>query len=228
MRHDYRINVKDGYDEEALEQLVPAEAPSPRSAAREREVATGPTTAVGVFEDRRHARIAVDELVRNGFSLEQIGFVMPEERPLVDPPHVDHPSRTPEGAAAGAAAGGTLGGLVGAALATAFIPGVGPVLAGGVLAAGVAGAAFGLAGGGLLGALLGMSVPEEDARVYEEAFHSGRTIVTVHAGDRHDEAVAILRRAESAPEQEIHAHPGRHHVVDDGTVTPGTGSVFVD
>jgi hypothetical protein len=194
----------------------------------ENEIADGPTTAVGVFEDRRHAHIAVDALVRNGFSLEQIGFVMPEERSLVDPPHLDHPSRTGEGAAAGAAAGGTLGGLVGAALATAFIPGIGPVLAGGMLAGGVAGAALGLAGGGMLGALLGLSVPEEEARVYEQAFHSGRTIVAVQAGERYAEAVAILRRAEEAPEQEIHTHPGRTHVLGDGDMQPGTGSVFTE
>jgi hypothetical protein len=186
------------------------------------------TTAVGVFEDRRHARIAVDELCRNGFSVEQIGFVMPEETPLVEAPHLEHPSRTPEGAAAGAAAGGTLGGLLGAALATAFIPGIGPVLAGGVLAGGVAGATLGLAGGGLLGALLGMSVKEEEARVYEQAFHSGRTIVTVQAGERYDEAVAILRRAAAAPEQEIHTHPGRVHELGDDDIQPGSGRVFID
>jgi hypothetical protein len=211
-----------------MPQLVPANAPSPSPGEAEGESADGPTTAVGVFADRRHARIAVDELCRNGFSLEQIGFVMPEEKSVVDPPHLDHPSRTGEGAAAGAAAGGTLGGLVGAALATAFIPGIGPVLAGGMLAGGVAGAAMGLAGGGVLGALLGMSVPEEEARVYEDAFHSGRTIVTVRAGRRYDEAVAILRRAAEAPEQEIHAHPGRAHVLNDGDIAPGSGRVFTE
>jgi hypothetical protein len=192
------------------------------------ETTTGPTTAVGVFEDRRRARLAVDELCRNGFSLEQIGFMMPEERPLVDPPHLEHPSRTGEGAAAGAAAGGTLGGLMGAALATAFIPGIGPVLVGGMLAGGVAGAALGLAGGGVLGALLGMSVPDEKARVYEQAFHSGRTIVTVRADGRYDEAAAILHRAEEAPEQEIHTHPDQRHVLGDDDIQPGSGRVFID
>jgi hypothetical protein len=212
MSQDYRVIEKDG----------------PYEAERQAEAANGKTTAVGVYEDRRHAHIAVDELCRSGFSLDQIGFVMPEERPLVDPPHLDHPSRTGEGAAAGAAAGGTLGSLVGAALATVVLPGIGPIVAGGLMAGGIAGAALGMAGGGVLGALLGMSVPEEEAHVYEQAFHSGRTIVTVQAGPRYDEAVAILRRAAEAPDEEISTHPHRLHVPSDTDGSSGTGRVFVD
>jgi hypothetical protein len=205
------------FDEEALAIVLGTAASRP----------AGERTAVGVFEDRRHARLAVDELCRNGFALAQIGFATPEERPVVDPPHVDHHTRAGEGAAAGAAAGGTLGGVVGIALATAILPGIGPVLAGGLLAGGVAGAVAGLASGSLLGALLGMSVPEEEARVYEQAFHSGQTVVTVQAGERYDEAMAILRHASAAPEQEIHIHPGRVHPSSDSDVSPGSGSVFV-
>src|SRR5689334_10711578 len=92
------------------------------------------STVVGVFEDRRHAKLAVDEFCRKGFSMEQIGFVMPDGRPVVDPPKLEHTTKGEEGAAAGAAAGGTIGGLVGAALATSIIPGIGPVIAGGLLA----------------------------------------------------------------------------------------------
>src|SRR5213593_3778917 len=93
-----------------------------------------PATAVGVFEDRRHARIAVDELIQAGFSLDQIGFVMPGHAPVAEAHDLDPGTKAAEGAAVGAVAGGTLGGLVGVALATAIVPGVGPVLAGGLLA----------------------------------------------------------------------------------------------
>src|SRR4051794_36260301 len=137
------------------------------------------TTAVGVFEDRRHAHLAVDELCRNGFSLEQIGFVIPEGRELGDPPKLDHRTRAGERARAGAAAGGAIGGLVGAALATAVIPGVGPFIAGGLL---VGAAIAGVAGGGLVGSLVGLSIPEEEAKGFEKEFHEGRTLVTVKAG----------------------------------------------
>src|SRR5919202_424737 len=56
------------------------------------------------------------------------------------------------------------------------------------------GAAIGAAGGGLVGALTGsMGVPEDEARYYDQEFQSGRTIVTVKADGRYDEAQRILR-----------------------------------
>jgi hypothetical protein len=39
-----------------------------------------------------------------------------------------------------------------------------------------------------------MGIPEEDARYYETEFRSGRTLVTVQATGRANEALAILRR----------------------------------
>ena len=174
----------------------------------------GPTlqrTAVGIFPDRSQAEFAVEELLRNGFAAEQVGFVhRPEDDGDERLAVATGGSMVVEGAEAGAAAGVAVGGLVGAAVATALLPGIGIVLAGGVLA----GLLGGAAGGGILGALIGMSVPEEEARVYEREFHLGRTLVAVQAGDRHDEAVAILQRARegaerAAQEQQQHNHRGR-------------------
>jgi hypothetical protein len=178
-----------------------------------------PTTAVGVFEDRRHAHLAVERLTAAGFSLDDIGFVMPEGDPLVEPPPMPHPSKTTESAATGAAAGGALGGLVGVALAAA-IPGVGPVVAGGLLV----GALTGVTGGGLLGALVGLRVPEEEAKHFERHFHSGKTVVTVRAGTRYDEAVKIMTESAQVPELD-EAHPP-HRRLSDHDVSPGSGSVF--
>jgi hypothetical protein len=188
---------------------------------------TRPTTAVAVFEDRRHARIALELLCQAGFSVEQIGFVAPDDGPLVESPELDPGTKAGEGAATGALTGGAVGGLVGAALASAFIPGVGPVIAGGLLAGLISGAVTGLAGGGLVGALIGLHVPEEHAQHCEKEFHSGRTLVTVRAGDRYDEAVAILKRAAEAPEN-IDLHPGARaaHLSTGQGPGPGSGSVF--
>ena len=91
--------------------------------------------------------------------------------------------------------GVVLGAVFGAALSNVVLPGIGPVIVGGLLAATLGGAAVGAASGGVVGALVGMSVPEEEARHFESQFHSGRTLLTVQAEDRHEEAVAILRRA---------------------------------
>jgi hypothetical protein len=57
--------------------------------------------------------------------------------------------------------------------------------------------------GGALGTLVGLGVPEHEARYYEPELHAGRTLVSVRAPGRYEEASAILRRhgaAEAAPQ----------------------------
>ena len=185
------------------------------------------TTAISVFEDPRQAHAAVEELCRQGFSMEQIGFVMPEGRTKIEPLHLEQGNKAGEGATAGAATGGTIGGLVGAALASSIIPGVGPVIAGGLLVGAISGAVAGLAGGGLFGTLVGWSIPEEEAKGFEKEFHSGRTVVTVHAGDRYQEAVDIMARIAAEPEH-IKLHPGDRasRISESHGPGPGSGSVF--
>ena len=55
-----------------------------------------------------------------------------------------------------------------------------------------------VAGNGLLEALVGMGVPELDARACERDFAARRTVVTVQTSDRASEAVRILRRNHAA------------------------------
>src|SRR6266567_7132827 len=95
------------------------------------------------------------------------------------------------GAAVGAVSGGIIGGVIGAAAAL-LIPGIGPAIAGGILVTVLGGAAIGAAAGGIVGALVGMGVPEEEAHYYAGEFHSGRTLVTVRADGRQQEAINIL------------------------------------
>jgi hypothetical protein len=68
------------------------------------------------------------------------------------------------------------------------------VIAGGTLATILANAAGGAAIGGVIGALTGAGIPEDEARYYQNEFEAGRTIVTVKADKRCDEAMMILRR----------------------------------
>ena len=89
--------------------------------------------------------------------------------------------------------GGLVGGLIGL-LGSLLIPGVGPIVVGGVLASTLAGAGIGAATGGIIGALVGLGVPEADARHFDEGLRTGRTLVTVDAGPRTAEALAILNR----------------------------------
>jgi hypothetical protein len=94
---------------------------------------------------------------------------------------VDDVSGVATGAGIGAAIGGA-GGLL-AGLGLMAIPGIGPVVAAGWLAATLAGAAAGAAAGGIVGALVDAGVPERDAEVYSEAVRRGGTLVTVRVED---------------------------------------------
>jgi hypothetical protein len=85
------------------------------------------------------------------------------------------------GASIGAAVGGTAGLLTGLGLMA--IPGVGPVVAAGWLAATAAGAVAGGATGGIIGALTQAGVSDDDAHVYAEGVRRGGTLVSARVND---------------------------------------------
>lgn len=150
-----------------------------------------PSTAVGVFTDRKKAESAVTDLQRAGFRPEQIGVATRgPEAALLDEPG-GHETKAPEGAVTGAVAGGALGGIAGAV--AGLIPGVGPIVGLGLLAAIGGGAAAGAVTGGLVGTLVGLGIPEEEAQTYQVDLEGGRTLVTVKTDGRYNEAVQILR-----------------------------------
>jgi uncharacterized protein (TIGR02271 family) len=99
-----------------------------------------------------------------------------------------------EGAIAGAATGAGIGALWGLGILAGILPAIGPAIAGGTLAVLLSSAAAGAAAAGLAGALIGMGVPREEAEFYEGELKAGRTIVTVNAGARRDEAMQIMRQ----------------------------------
>lgn len=90
-----------------------------------------------------------------------------------------------EGAGKGAGIGAGVGGAAGllAGLGLLAIPGLGPVVAAGWLAATAVGAAAGAATGGIVGALAEAGVPEEDAQAYAEGVRRGGTLVTARVAD---------------------------------------------
>ncbi len=81
------------------------------------------------------------------------------------------------GAGVGAAVGGGAGLLAG--LGMLAIPGVGPLVAAGWLAATAVGVAGGAATGGALGALVDLGIDTEQAPVYSEAFRRGKVALSV-------------------------------------------------
>lgn len=101
------------------------------------------------------------------------------------------------GTATGAAIGGAGGLLAAAGLFT--IPGIGPILALGPLAAGLTGAAA----GGLIGGLVDMGVPRERSEYYEGRVRQGQVLATIDADGRESEVEEVLRR-NGASEVETH------------------------
>jgi len=86
-----------------------------------------------------------------------------------------------KGAGIGAGVGGTAGLLAGLGLLA--IPGLGPVVAAGWLAATAVGAAAGEATGGIVGALTEAGVSTEEAHSYAEGVRRGGTLVSARVAD---------------------------------------------
>jgi len=158
-------------------------------------------TVVGLFDDFSHAQMVVNELEAAGFRREDISIVTNQHG-------VSHGTATQSagadqghgvvgGAVGGAVKGGVIGGLTGlaASLAMLMIPGVGPALAVGPIAATLSGAGLGAAGGGVIGALTGLGIPHNEAGYYAEGIRRGSTLVSVTTEDRRaDEAMALFNR----------------------------------
>jgi hypothetical protein len=180
-------------------------------------------TIVGFYPTRERAETAVNELVREGFSRDQISILASQEAgsvvPKADTPNLGPIPETGSTSDAGekAAIGSIAGFMVG--IAVLAIPGIGPIIAAGPLAAGLTGAAAGAATGGLMGAFKNHGVPEEDARRYSKAIGSGRVMVTVHADSSHvDHAASVLDRSGAIAVDEPAEHVGSGPSV--GKVTP--------
>jgi len=189
------------------------------------------STIVGVFSDHIQADRAVTELRNAGFREDQIGVAGRHDEATIKSGVAsdEEGSHAGTGAVAGALAGAGLGGLVGLGILAGMIPAVGPVIAGGTLAALLANAAGGAALGTLAGSLIGAGIPEEEANYYHREFEQGRTIVTVKADGRHDEATAILRKngaydMHSAGSQVAASTASRSGGAVGGSVGSATGS----
>jgi len=150
------------------------------------------SSVVAVFHDHTRAQEAVRALRQAGFSEDQIGVVGRHHEK--DVAAASEGSKAGAGAATGVAAGAGIAALWSLGITFGVVPVIGPILAAGPLAAALLSAAGGAAAGGLVGALIGLGIPEHEAKYYEGEFHAGRTIVTVHANGRSDEAWAILQR----------------------------------
>jgi hypothetical protein len=149
-----------------------------------------------LYGRRTEADNAVQTLLTEGFSRDQISVVAPDsaEAALSGTPKIAPIETLDTDTGKGAAIGG-IAGFVGG-LAALAIPGIGPVLAAGPLAAGLMGAGLGAAAGGIAGALKSHGIPEHDAERYSAEVGRGGCLVLVHADIAEaDRAAALLDRS---------------------------------
>jgi hypothetical protein len=151
-------------------------------------------TIVGLFDTFEDAQRAVQALIDQGFASRDISVVAADAEGRLSSQTGE--SAVAESAGAGAVGGTVVGGVIGllVGLGALAIPGIGPVIAAGPLAAAIGtaaaavgtaalGAGIGAASGGLLGALVGAGIPEDEAAYYSEGVRRGGTLVAVSTDD---------------------------------------------
>jgi hypothetical protein len=145
-------------------------------------------TVAGIFQSRSDAERAIESLRALGLSDENLsllapGTTEPEAESEVPTSDTEQPGM---GNALGGLVGGAMGAAggmtLGAAAASLLVPGVGPIMAAGIIGAalfGAGGAAAGMAAGGALEGQIAHGLPHDELFVYEDALRQGRTVVLV-------------------------------------------------
>jgi len=139
------------------------------------------TSAFGIYPDQASVEEAVDAFKRAGFRNADISVLFAENTGTKDFAHEKH-TKAPEGAVAGATSGAILGGALGwlVGIGALMIPGIGPFVAAGPIVAALSGVGVVGAIGGITGGLIGVGIPEYEAKRYEGRIRSGGILLSVH------------------------------------------------
>jgi len=164
-------------------------------------------SVVGIYGTMGKAEAAVEALDKGGFPIAQVSILAQN---LHSEKHVHGYVTAADTSKVGAQTGAWVGGLFGLLTGAAFIwvPGFGPLLVAGPLAAallgGIEGAIGGAAVGGILGAIAGWGVSKEHILKYEEVIKGGKYMVVAH-GQPPDiaKAHAILRSTDA---EQVNVH----------------------
>jgi len=156
------------------------------------------TSVICIAKSESQAIRIVDQLKAANFSSNDISVLLPDKTGTKDFAHEQN-TKAPEGAATGGITGGVLGGALGwlAGIGALAIPGVGPFIAAGPIMAALGGAALGGTVGGIAGALVGLGIPEYEAKRYEGKIKDGNVLISVHTENSEEikRAKEIFERA---------------------------------
>lgn len=152
---------------------------------------------VGVFHDRNQAEEALENLKGHGFE-EDISLVARDDQQRGGGQGGMGGQDLSEGTFTGGALGGIAGLLAG--VGALLIPGIGPIIAAGPIAA----ALTGVVTGGIAGGLIDFGLPEERGEYYEEQVRQGGILVSMKASDEKVEEAASILRQYGASDVEVH------------------------
>jgi outer membrane lipoprotein SlyB len=155
---------------------------------------------IGVFGSSQQAAEAFNRLRALGVAPDHVSFLTPG----TPPPEIERrtPSEPGEKPGMGAALGSVVGGAVGLTTAALVLPGVGPVVVAGMLAAGIAGAAGGGVVGDRIEENLAHGLPRAELLEYEPRLREGKSLVIV-VPDTDDEARASRQVLETYGAKEV-------------------------
>jgi hypothetical protein len=159
-------------------------------------------SVAGIFTSREEAERAARELERVGIARDRITVLSPgaSQQEIASVP-TDEGEQPGTGAAIGAVVGGAVGAAggmpIGAALLSLVVPGIGPVIASGIIGAALLGAGGAAIGSGLERSLT-EGLPKDELFVYEDALRGGRSVVITLVDDDADEAARSVFEAANA------------------------------
>jgi hypothetical protein len=138
------------------------------------------SSVYGIYHNRSNLEDAVQTVKTAGFRTTDISVLMPNEEGPSDFAH-EKSTKAPEGTATGAGSGAVIGGALGwlAGIGAIAVPGVGPFIAAGPIMGLLAGIGLGGAVGGVAGALIGLGIPEYEAKSYESKIHEGGMLLSI-------------------------------------------------
>ena len=160
------------------------------------------STVIGTFGSREQAEKAVRALRNKGFTEDEISVVAKRSDKQGDfetaGDDMGGMGKASDGTAWGSALGGVAGLLAG--VGALAIPGIGPIVAAGPLAATLSGAVT----GGVAGGLLDVGIPEDRSRYYEEEVKKGRFLAVIDTDSGMVEDAARIMRDNGAADVESH------------------------
>jgi hypothetical protein len=169
------------------------------------------TAAFGIYPDQASVEEAVEAFRRSGFRNADISVLFSENTGTKDFAHEKH-TKAPEGAVAGATSGAILGGALGwlVGIGALLIPGIGPFVAAGPIVAALSGVGVVGALGGITGGLIGVGIPEYEAKRYEGRIRNGGVLLSVHCDNsdwvkRAKQVLADTGASEVSTTSEAHA-----------------------